>query len=700
MDTIRLDIQGMTCASCSTRVERVLRATPGVTAASVNLALETATVATEGPGLEALVEAVRDAGYDASEHVPGAPAEDPALTRSGGLVAVAGVLAGALMLPMFGVPLSPWVQLALAVPAQGIALWRFGPPAWGALKHRTANMDTLVVLGTTAAFALSLVNFEASLTHAGHGMLYFESAATISAFVLFGKWLEARARGRTTEAVRELLELRPATARVVRDGTDVEVPAESVGRGQIVRVLPGERVPVDGSVTEGRSSLDESLITGESVPVERGPGSAVIGGSINGNGTLLVETTASGGDTALARIAALVEEALASKAPIQALVDRVAAVFVPVVLAIAVATFVGWVAAGAGVQAALMTGVAVLVVACPCALGLATPAALVAGMGSAARAGIFIRDADALETLASVRTLAFDKTGTLTVGQPELRTPLDPDVLRLAVAVQRQSAHPLARAFQRAAPDDVPAATEVTEHPGEGVSGLVEGHRIRLGTAGFLERHGLVLPAADVPADLTPVWVAVDDAVRGVVGVGDALRDGVPEAIARVRSLGLEAVLISGDRQSVADAIGARAGISKVFGEARPESKVEALRGLDGPVGMVGDGVNDAPALAAADVGIAMGSGSQAAIASAPVTLTRTDPALVPAAVDIGRRTRAVIRQNLFWAFAYNVVAIPLAVSGWLTPMVAAGAMAMSSVTVVANALRLRLWTPARVDGP
>ncbi|MCB9673860.1 MAG: cadmium-translocating P-type ATPase [Alphaproteobacteria bacterium] len=684
---MKLDIQGMTCATCSTRVEKVLRNTPGVDAASVNLATETATVAADTATLDALVQAVEGAGYGARAHVPGEPVVDDAFVRSGALVVGAGVLAAALMLPMFGVPLPKGVELALAIPAQLIAWWRFGPPAWGALKHGTANMDTLVVLGTTAAFGLSVVNY-------GTGPLYFESAATISAFVLFGKWLEHRARGRTTEAVRELLELRPETARVVRDAREIEVPAETVGRGQVVRVLPGERVPVDGTVREGHSSLDESLLTGESVPVERGPGSPVIGGSINGNGTLLVETTASGSDTALARIAALVEEALASKAPIQALVDRVASVFVPTVLAIATLTFGGWLIAGAGLQPALMTAVAVLVVACPCALGLATPAALVAGMGSAARAGIFIRDADALETLASLRTIAFDKTGTLTVGQPELRTPLDPDVLRLAVAVQKQSSHPLARAFQRAAPADVPAATEVREHPGQGVSGKVEGHLVRLGTAGFLTAEGLTLPAGDVPPELTPVWIAVDDGVRGVVGVGDALRDGVAEAIQRVRALGMEPALISGDRTTVAEAIGRQAGITHVVAEARPETKVAAIQALQGPVGMVGDGVNDAPALAAADVGIAMGSGSQAAIASAPVTLTRTDPRLVPAAVDIGRRTQAIIRENLFWAFAYNVVAIPLAVAGWLTPMVAAGAMAMSSVTVVANALRLRTWSP------
>jgi Cu+-exporting ATPase len=698
VQTVRLDIEGMTCATCSGRVEKVLRKVPGVLSASVNLATETAVIASTAEPA-ALIAAVERAGYGArptSERTP-----DTAITRDrkeSAQLVVAGLLAGALMLPMFGLPLNPWVQLALAVPAQALAWFRFGPPAWGALRSGTANMDTLVVLGTSAAFGLSLVMLPDALAMPGHAHLYFESAATITAFVLVGKWLEHRARHRAGEAVRALLDLRPPTAHLLGPHGETDVPAESVGVGQVVRIGPGERVPVDGDILLGRSALDESLLTGESAPVARGPGEPVIGGSVNGEGALEVRATATGSDAALARIAALVEGALASKAPVQRLVDQVAAVFVPVVIGFAVLVFVGWWLAGEPLADALQIAVAVLVVACPCALGLATPAALVAGMGSAARAGVFVRDADALDGLADTRTVAFDKTGTLTEGRPSIRTPFDADLLRLAAAVQRGSAHPLARAFVDAGPTELPAATELREQPGLGVEAVVEGRRVRLGSAVFLEGSAssalTEMARAQEEAGLTPVWVSVDGIPVAVVGLGDAIRPASAGVIASLTRSGIGSALVSGDRPAVAGIVARQLGITHVLAGLSPAEKVAALDSLPGPVAMVGDGVNDAPALAHARVGIAMGGGSHAAIASAPVTLVRSDPALVPAALDIARRTRAVIRQNLFWAFAYNVVALPLAAAGWLTPGLAAAAMALSSVTVVGNALRLRAWNP------
>jgi Cu+-exporting ATPase len=721
-----LAIEGMTCASCALRVERALAAVPAVSEAVVNLAGDSARVRVVGDPsatLPALLQAVRSAGYAARPRRPDAaattPADDPIVVRLRAerrRVILALALAAPLVLPMlaapFGVLAMPpaWLQFVLATPVQFVLGARFHRAGWAALRAGSGNMDLLVAIGTTAAWLW----LTASDGHAPH--LYFEASAVVIALVMLGKHLEARAKRRTTDAIRGLQALRPETARRLTDGREETVALSDVVVGDLLVVLPGERIPLDGTVRDGVTEVDAALLTGESLPVAKGVGDRVVGGSVNGSARITLQVGAVGTETVLARIVRAVEHAQAAKAPVQRLVDRVSAVFVPAVLAIAALTWAAWIAAGAGVEAATVTAVAVLVIACPCALGLATPAAVMAGTGVAARHGVLIRDAEALELAHRIRTVAFDKTGTLTGGRPVL-TDLVPGAgvtadacLAVAAGLQSGSEHPLARAVATAAAErglDAPAAQAVRALPGRGVTGRVAGRTVRIGSARWAQELGvatgtLAEPAAVLQASgRTVSWVLEGDdgAVRalGLLAFGDTPRPGAREAVARLAAMGVRSVMVSGDNRGAAEAVARAVGIDEVMAEVLPADKAAAiaeLRRRGGTVAMVGDGVNDAPALAAADVGIAMGTGTDVAMASAGITLMRADPVLVPEAIEISARTFAKIRQNLFWAFAYNVVGIPLAAAGLLSPVLAAAAMAMSSVSVVANALLLNRWRP------
>jgi len=718
--TLRLRIGEMTCASCVARVEKALKQVPGVIDAEVNLATETASVrvAARSAGIEALQAAVERAGYRAEPATEGATPAPAPRRPDGWPVALAAALSLPLALPMLGLligkawMLPGWLQLALATPVQFWLGARFYRAGWKALRAGTGNMDLLVALGTSAAYGLSVYQL---LGHGEHGMahLYFEASAIVVTLVLLGKWLEARAKRQTTEAIRALNALRPETARVRRDGTERELPLGQVRVGDTVVVRPGERVPVDGEVIEGASDVDESLITGESLPVAKHVGDRVTGGAVNAEGLLVLRTIAVGAESTLSRIVRLVESAQAKKAPIQRLVDQVSAVFVPVVLGIAALTLLGWGLGRGDWERAILNAVAVLVIACPCALGLATPTAIMAGTGVAARRGILIKDAEALEIAHRVRTVAFDKTGTLTVGKPEL-VALEPAagqqraaVLAMAAAVQSGSEHPLARAVVEAAQREaVPlaAVSDVRAVAGRGVAAMLGRRLLRLGSSRFMQELQVDLSAMEARAALlqaegrTVSWLAdVSDTPQllALLAFGDTIKPHAAEAVALLHENDLNTVLVTGDNRGSAEAIAHQLGISAVRAEVLPEDKariVEELKAGGDTVAMVGDGINDAPALAAADVGIAMGTGTDVAMHAAGITLMRGDVALVADAIDISRRTYAKIRQNLFWAFAYNVVGIPLAALGLLNPVIAGAAMAFSSVSVVSNALLLRRW--------
>ena len=736
MSTLDLSVGGMTCASCVMRVERALKSVPGVQDVSVNLATESArVVAADGEDMDArLRRAVRAAGYE--PRAAGNAAEEAAAVspwHGFGPVGIGLLLSIPLLAPMLGQPfgqdwmLPPWVQLLLAAPVQ---LWlgaRFYRAGWHAAKARTGNMDLLVALGTSAAFGLSLWLWWRAATgeHAGHGAavphLYFEASAVVITLVLLGKWLEARAKRQATSAIRALQQLRPEIAHLVGQRGETDVPLAEVMVGDRLAVRPGERVPADARVIEGRSEVDESMLTGEPLPVAKDPGDALTGGAVNGDGRLVVEVSAVGAESVLARIIRLVEDAQAAKAPIQRLVDQVAAVFVPVVLLIALATLVGWLLAGAGIEIAMIHAVAVLVIACPCALGLATPVAVMAGTGVAARRGVLIKDARALELAHKVDTVAFDKTGTLTLGRPVL-TALIPagdlgdeaGLLATAASLQSGSEHPLARAVSAAAAQrglPVPTLGAMQAMPGRGVRGEVSGESWAIASLRWCAELGVVPDAAQVErlhaqgatvSALLRFDAAGAAQVQALLAFADEPKPEAAQAVRTLRARGLRVVMISGDNERAAQAMAARLGIAAadVRADVLPADKaaqVSALRNDGHVVAMVGDGANDAPALAAADVGIAMapsGGGTDVAMEAAGITLMRGDLALVAQALDLSARTVAKIRQNLFWAFAYNVAGIPLAAFGLLSPVVAGAAMALSSVSVMANALLLRRWKP------
>ncbi|QSI78079.1 heavy metal translocating P-type ATPase [Niveibacterium microcysteis] len=715
-----LGIKGMTCASCVARVEKGLKRVPGVLDAAVNLATESARIRTlPGVGVEAVAAAIEAAGFEAvlpqADATPEAE-RAPAVDRDGIRVVLAALLSLPLVVPMLGElvgrhwMLPGWLQLVLATPVQFWLGARFYRAGWHALRAGAGNMDLLVALGTSAAFGLSVWQWFAGGMH-----LYFEASAVVITLVLLGKWLEGRAKRQTAAAIRALQALRPDTARVLRDGREQMLPLAQLRLGDQVVVLPGERVAVDGEILEGISQFDESLITGESLPVAREPGEPVIGGAINGEGRVVVRTTALGAESTLARIIRLVESAQAAKAPIQRQVDKVSAVFVPVVLVIALITFVGWWLATGDVSNAVINAVAVMVIACPCALGLATPAAIMAGTGVAAKHGILIKDAEALEIAHSVGVVAFDKTGTLTEGRPTLAAIAavgkDSALLADAAALQAGSAHPLAQAVLDAAKAlaiAVPAASDLRALPGRGVSGVLNGVTLQLGNTRLRDELGLDAGPFAARADelaaagRTVSWLMAIPAggapeLRGLLAFGDRVKPQAIVAVRELRAMGVKSVMITGDNAGAAQAVAAELGIDEVLANVLPGDKaarVAALKAGGVRVAMVGDGINDAPALAAADVGIAMATGTEVAMHAAGITLMRGDPALIADALDISRRTWRKIQQNLFWAFAYNVVGIPLAAAGMLSPVIAGAAMAFSSVSVITNALLLTRWRP------
>jgi Cu+-exporting ATPase len=718
---VELGVEGMTCASCVSRVEKALLKVPGVASASVNLATEKATVEILSTvPVHALEAAVVKSGYAVKARETAAASAVPGWQwPTWWPVAVAALLTLPLIAPMLlqvlGIDwmLGGWAQWALATPVQFWLGWRFYRAGYKAVRAGAGNMDLLVALGTSAAYGLSVYLL---WRHGTQDMahLYFEASATVITLVLLGKWLEGRAKRQTAAAIHALNALRPATAQVRRDGVEVEVAIDQVRVGDLVVVRPGERIAVDGEVSEGRSHVDESLITGESLPVAKAVGAKVTGGAINVEGVLTVKTLAVGTETMLARIIRMVESAQAAKAPIQRIVDRVSAVFVPVVLAIAALTFVGWVAVTGNWEQALINAVAVLVIACPCALGLATPTAIMAGTGVAARQGILIKDAQALEVAHSVTTVAFDKTGTLTEGRPSLAAVVpvlgeDRDnVLRLAGALQQVSEHPLAHAVLDKARDEglrLPAASQVTALLGRGLTGSVEGITLSLGSTRLLQEMGVDAGALTHEATRlenegrTVSWLMRSTGPQvdllGLLAFGDTVKPVARQAVARLQELGIRTVMLTGDNQGSALAVAHDLGITEVRAEVLPSDKaaiVQELRAAGQVVAMVGDGINDAPALAAANVGIAMATGTDVAMETAGITLMRGDPRLVADAIDVSRRTYAKIKQNLWWAFGYNALGIPLAALGLLSPMIAGAAMAFSSVSVISNALLLRRW--------
>ncbi len=750
-EKVTIPISGISCASCVATIEGALRETPGVISASVNLATNAATVeiVPAMASLQDLRRAIRDVGYE--------PLEVPEAIAPGGypIAAVADhekaarereirtlktklTVGVALSIPVFlgsfheWFPWVPhvltnfWFLLLLTAPVQFWAGAQFHRGFWAALKHKASDMNTLIAVGTSAAYLYSVAMTVAPDFFRSRGIapaVYFDTAAVIITLILLGRLLEAIAKGRTSEAIKRLMGLQARTARIIRDGVETDIPVEDVRIGDLVVVRPGEKVPVDGVVREGASAVDESMLTGESIPVEKRSGDPVIGATLNKTGTFRFEATKVGKDTVLAQIIKLVEEAQGSKAPIQRMADYVASIFVPTVIGIAVLTFAVWLVLGPrpAFLFGLLNFVAVLIIACPCALGLATPTAIMVGTGKGAEHGILIRSGESLETAHKIRTIVFDKTGTLTKGEPEVTDIVSregggvrgKELLRLAASLERGSEHPLGEAIVARAKSEGLALSDVEAFeaiPGHGVRGKVDGRTVLLGNVRLMQENGVTLGAhAEVAEKLagqgkTPMFVAVDGEPAGVIAVADTLKDHSVEAVQALHRLGIEVVMITGDNRRTAVAIAQQTGIDRVLAEILPDQKAEEVKKLQAEgrvVAMVGDGINDAPALAQADVGIAIGTGTDVAMEASDITLIRGDLRGVVTAIELSKRTLRTIKQNLFWAFIYNVLGIPIAagvlypfVGMLLDPMVASAAMALSSVSVVTNSLRLRRFRP------
>jgi Cu+-exporting ATPase len=712
-ETLHITVGGMTCAACQSHVQKALEKTVGVRKASVNLMTGDATVEFDKSAVseDVLLEAIRDQGYDAELPAPGLNAIEEQEARERAqredareltVKAAVGVAAGAvaMWLSMSYMEVRA-VQFALLIATLAIMAWagrRIYAGAWSVTRHGTSDMNTLVALGTGAAFLYSAaVTIAPEWFHSRgvHGEIYYEAAILILAFVVAGKAMEARAKGRATEALRKLIGLQAPTARVVRGDVEADLPVGQVRRGDVILARPGERLPVDGEVIDGASYVDESMLTGEPVAVSKASGDKVIGGTVNTTGTFRYRATTLGGASVLARIVTLMKEAQTSRAPIEKLADRISSIFVPTVLALAAITLALWIVSGAGFTRAATSAVAVLIIACPCAMGLAVPTAVMVATGRGAEMGLLIKGGEALEKLRRVDTIVLDKTGTLTEGRPRvIETDLSDDALRLAAAVERRSEHPLAHAVVEYAASrglPVPAAEEARASAGRGVEGRAENHSVLIGNGVFLKEHGI--QANRTGANGAALNVAIDGTLAGSLSVADPLRSSSRAAVEELRSLGLEVVLLTGDRLSTANEIAHQAGIERVVAEVLPEGKlseVKRLKDQGRTVAMAGDGINDAPALAQADVGFAMGSGTDIAMEAGDVTLLRANLGAIAQAIALSRAAWRVMSQNLFWALAYNVVAIPAAALGYMSPVLASAAMALSSVSVVTNSLRLK----------
>ena len=720
LDKVELRLKGMTCAACAARLEKALNRLDGVVKAAVNFAMGNATVEYNASQVTVrdMIKAVQRAGYDAEEKTREdedieKKERERELRQLRGLFIMSAILSfplvAAMVFHLIGSPIeilhNPWVQMSLATPVQFVVGYRFYKGAYHALKGGGANMDVLVSIGTTAAYLYSVYNG----FFAGDAMnLYFEASAVVITLIMLGKYLEAVAKGKTSEAIKKLMGLRAKTARVVRDGREEDIPVEEVVIGDIVVVRPGEKVPVDGEIIEGRSAVDESMLTGESIPVEKNPGDTVIGATINKTGSFKFRATKVGRDTVLSQIVRMVEEAQGSKAPVQKLADKISGVFVPVVMVIALISLLLWWLVAKDLNAGIINAVAVLVIACPCALGLATPTSVMVGTGKGAENGILIKGGEYLQRAHEIDALILDKTGTITKGKPELTDVIstgslsEEEVLRFAAITERGSEHPLGEAIVKGARErgiELSEASEFEAVPGHGVAAVIEGKRILLGNRRLMQREGVSLGDAEqVLSRLetegkTAMLMAVEGSLAGVLAVADTLKENSKKAVEELKSMGIDIYMITGDNKTTAEAIARQVGIDNVLAEVLPEHKAEEVMKLikSGKVtGMVGDGINDAPALAAADVGFAIGTGTDVAMEAADITLMGGDLMGIVLAVRLSRATMRNIKQNLFWAFAYNSVGIPFAALGFLSPVIAGAAMAFSSVSVVSNALRLK----------
>lgn len=720
LDKVELRLKGMTCAACAARLEKALNRLDGVVKASVNFAMGNATVEYNASQVTVgdMIKAVQRAGYDAEEKTredgdTEKKEREREIRHLRGLFVISAVLSfpllAAMVFHLIGSPIeilhNPWVQMLLATPVQFVVGYRFYKGAYHALKGGGANMDVLVSIGTTAAYLYSVYNG----FFAGDSMnLYFEASAIVITLIMLGKYLEAVAKGKTSEAIKKLMGLRAKTARVVRDDREEDIPVEDVVIGDIVVVRPGEKVPVDGEIIEGRSAVDESMLTGESIPVEKNPGDTVIGATINKTGSFKFRATNVGRDTVLSQIVRMVEEAQESKAPVQKLADRISGVFVPVVMVIALISLFLWWLVGKDLNAGIINAVAVLVIACPCALGLATPTSVMVGTGKGAENGILIKGGEYLQRAHEIDALILDKTGTITKGKPELTDVVstggisEEEVLRFAAITERGSEHPLGEAIVKGARERGIVMTDSSEFeavPGHGVVALIDGKRVLLGNRRLMQKEGVSLGDAEqVLSRLetegkTAMLMAVEGSLAGVLAVADTVKENSKKAVEELKGMGIDIYMITGDNKTTAEAIARQVGIKNVLAEVLPEHKAEEvmkLRKAGRVTGMVGDGINDAPALAAADVGFAIGTGTDVAMEAADITLMGGDLMGIVLAIRLSRATMRNIKQNLFWAFAYNSVGIPFAAMGFLSPVIAGAAMAFSSVSVVSNALRLK----------